>query len=228
MPIHSADSTRSETYCRISSEAAPYYPAVRGKFVLSQQLWREGCCLLNAATSGAGNAGVALFHYHTAVFDNTVLLSPRTVLNVRYGFARWYQNRPSRSYGFDQSQIGMPASIVRQYQIPLFPAVTVEGLGEQYIPGERQRQQLIEEALCRHPAVAIAAAVGQPPKAKSWRKSWGSRYPYALPWCFPGAVSWGEDSFEVLSFGPAATGARTRAAKRSSGPTWRVVPSGYR
>ena len=80
----------------------------------------------NAATPGAGNAGVALFHYYTAVFDNTVLLSSSTVLNIRYGFARWYQNRPSRSYGFDQTELGMPASLVRQYQIPVFPQVTVE------------------------------------------------------------------------------------------------------
>ena len=97
----------------------------------------------NAATSGAGNAGVALFHYHTGVFDNTVLLSPSTMLNIRYGFARWYQNRPSRSYGFDQSQIGMPRH--RWAAIP-DPGVSgghrgrLQRHGGQYVPGERQRQ----------------------------------------------------------------------------------------
>ena len=81
----------------------------------------------NWATAGEGNAGHALFHYTTGVWDNTVLLSPTSILNIRYGFARWYQNRPTRSYGFDQRELGMPEATVRQFEIPVYPAVTVEG-----------------------------------------------------------------------------------------------------
>ena len=83
----------------------------------------------NPASGGSGNVGKSIFHYTTAAFDNTFLLGPTSFLSVRYGFARWFQNRPTRSYGFDQNEIGMPASLVRQYLIPVFPALTVEGYG---------------------------------------------------------------------------------------------------
>lgn len=81
----------------------------------------------NPASSGEGNVGVTMFHYTTAALDNTFLLGPTAFLNIRYGFARWFQDRPTRSYGFDQTEIGMPAALVRQFAIPVFPAATVEG-----------------------------------------------------------------------------------------------------
>ncbi len=81
----------------------------------------------NVATGGDGNAGKAVFHYTTAVMDHTLVLSPTSFLDVRVGFARMFQDRPTRSYGFDQTVLGMPSSLVRQFQIPLFPAITVEG-----------------------------------------------------------------------------------------------------
>ncbi|MBS1824383.1 MAG: TonB-dependent receptor [Acidobacteria bacterium] len=88
----------------------------------------------NVATSGNGSVGTTPFTQHTAALDNTVILNSTTVLSIRYGFARWYQLRQTRSYGFDQRELGLPASLVSQFQIPVFPAVTVEqyaGLGGQ-------------------------------------------------------------------------------------------------
>ena len=88
----------------------------------------------NVATSGNGAVGTTPFTQYTAALDNTVILSPTTMLSVRYGFARWYQLRSTRSYGFDQRELGIPSSLVSQFQIPVFPAVSVEqyaGLGGQ-------------------------------------------------------------------------------------------------
>jgi hypothetical protein len=81
----------------------------------------------NPASSGSGNVGRSDFNYTTAAVDNTVLLGPASILSIRYGFARWFQDRPTRSYGFDQKELGYPASLVNQFQIPVFPATTVEG-----------------------------------------------------------------------------------------------------
>ncbi len=88
----------------------------------------------NVASSGTGSVGTTPFTQHTAALDNTLILNNTTILSVRYGFARWYQLRQTRSYGFDQRELGIPASLVSQFQIPVFPAVTVEqyaGLGGQ-------------------------------------------------------------------------------------------------
>jgi hypothetical protein len=88
----------------------------------------------NVATPGAGSVGVTFFHQTTAAWDHTVTLSPNTILNVKYGFARWYQFRATRSYGFDVRTLGYSDAIAKQFQIPVFPTVTVEqynGLGGQ-------------------------------------------------------------------------------------------------
>jgi len=49
------------------------------------------------------------------------------LLNVNYGFARWFQARQTRSYGFDNSQLGFPLLLVGAITIPMFPAVNIAG-----------------------------------------------------------------------------------------------------
>ena len=80
----------------------------------------------NVASPDPGAVGSTPFRQHTFANDHTITLSPTLLLNFRYGFARWYQLRATRSYGFDQRTLGFPDSLVRQYQIPVFPSVTVE------------------------------------------------------------------------------------------------------
>lgn len=80
----------------------------------------------NVATSGNGAVGTTPFTQHTAALDNTIVLNPTTMLSVRYGFARWYQLRQTRSFGFDQRTLGVPANLVSQFQIPVFPSVSLE------------------------------------------------------------------------------------------------------
>lgn len=80
----------------------------------------------NVATPGAGSVGTTPFRQHTFALDDTLTLTPTAILDIRYGFARWYQLRTTRSYGFDQRQLGIPDSLVRQFQIPVFPNVTID------------------------------------------------------------------------------------------------------
>ena len=81
----------------------------------------------NPATPGVGANGDIIFHYYTGVWDHTVTASPMTVFNVRYGFGRFYWARNTRSYGFDQNSLGLPASYTSQLQIPVFPTISTEG-----------------------------------------------------------------------------------------------------
>ena len=46
---------------------------------------------------------------------------------MNYGFARWFQSRQTRSYGFDNSTLGFPSSFVNAITIPMFPAVNIGG-----------------------------------------------------------------------------------------------------
>ena len=80
----------------------------------------------NPATPGVGANGDIIFHYYTGAWDNTVTLSPTKIFNIRYGFARFYWARNTRSYGFDQKTLGLPASYVSQLQLPIFPSIGTE------------------------------------------------------------------------------------------------------
>ena len=81
----------------------------------------------NPATPGVGANGDIIFHYYTGVWDHTITATPTMVFNIRYGFARFYWARNTRSYGFDQTSLGLPASYVSQLQLPVFPAISTEG-----------------------------------------------------------------------------------------------------
>lgn len=83
----------------------------------------------NVATPDPGAVGVTPFRHTTFSLDNTVTAGPTSIFNLKYGLARWYQERQTRSYGFDQRTLGYPDSFVRQHQIPVFPTVTVEQYG---------------------------------------------------------------------------------------------------
>jgi hypothetical protein len=98
-----------------------------GRFAVTRNSLHQPDTFRNEATPGVGANGDILFHYYTGAFDNTVTLSPTLLLNIRYGFARFHWARETRSYGFDQTKLGFPASMVNQLQIPVFPVVNVEG-----------------------------------------------------------------------------------------------------
>ena len=78
-------------------------------------------------TTGAGAAGTTTFTNQSFALDNIYVFSPTFLMNFNYGYARWYQMRQTLSYGFDNSVLGFPSSLVNAITIPMFPAVNVGG-----------------------------------------------------------------------------------------------------
>jgi hypothetical protein len=85
-------------------------------------------CITNDYCNPASptNGKVIVYNYSGGL-SNTITLSPRTVLDVRYGFARFHWIRTGRGLGFDQTQVGMPPSLVGQLSVPYFPIQSVQG-----------------------------------------------------------------------------------------------------
>ena len=102
-----------------------------GRFSVNRSTLAQPDNFGNPATTGVGANGRLYLNNYSAGLDNTVTLSPASVLNVRYGFARFFWARNTRSYGFDQHELGMPDSLVSQLSTPLYPNVTVEGFSTQ-------------------------------------------------------------------------------------------------
>ncbi|MEO6924983.1 MAG: TonB-dependent receptor, partial [Bryocella sp.] len=78
-------------------------------------------------STGASAVGTTTFRNQSFVLDNIYQLTPSLLLNVNYGFARWFQVRQTRSFGFDNSTLGFPSSLVSAITIPMFPAVSIGG-----------------------------------------------------------------------------------------------------
>jgi hypothetical protein len=81
----------------------------------------DGSCFANAEMQN--NAGL----------DYTNVLSPTSVLNLRYGFARSILNRQSNYLGFRPSALGLPANVEQGADIVAFPEFSAEA--EMTMPG---------------------------------------------------------------------------------------------
>ena len=80
----------------------------------------DGSCFANAEMQ------------NNAAFDYTNVLTPNSVFNVRYGFARSILNRQSNYLGFQPSALGLPGSVEQGASLLAFPEFTVE---EMTMPG---------------------------------------------------------------------------------------------
>ena len=98
-----------------------------GRYAYSRTPLTQPNTFGNVATPGAGAVGTTIFTNQSFAFDNLYVFSPTLLLNVNYGFARWFQARQTLSYGFDNSSLGFPSSLVSAITIPMFPAVTIGG-----------------------------------------------------------------------------------------------------
>ena len=78
------------------------------------------------AAGPAGSAGnrVKRPHWGVALNENH-LISPRTTLDVRLGYARGIENNRPWSDGFDPVTLGFPASYRNLIQSPAFPTISV-------------------------------------------------------------------------------------------------------
>jgi hypothetical protein len=83
----------------------------------------------NLASPGGNSVGCTTFKNRSATLEDDMTISPTVLFTIRYGFARWYQIRAGLSYGFNQTTLGFPPSLISQEQIPAFPTVNVTGYG---------------------------------------------------------------------------------------------------
>lgn len=108
----------------------------------------------NVATPGNGAVGTTQLNNWSFALDNTVVLNPKLLLTVNYGWARWYQRRQTLSYGFDNSTLGFPASFVNSIQIPMFPTVTIAGYsntsGQSYLNNGNDTHSLLSSLTILH------------------------------------------------------------------------------
>jgi len=100
---------------------------VGGRYAYSTTPLTQPDYFHNVATSGAGAVGTTTFINQSFSLNNIYQFSPTMLLNANYGFARWFQSRQTRSYGFDNSLLGFPPSLVSAISIPMFPAVNIAG-----------------------------------------------------------------------------------------------------
>ncbi|MFN9300009.1 MAG: TonB-dependent receptor domain-containing protein [Acidobacteriota bacterium] len=64
---------------------------------------------------------------HHVVIGATFTPSPSWVLNILLGSGRWRENQVSPSQGFNATSIGLPASLVGQFQAQTMPGFSMQG-----------------------------------------------------------------------------------------------------
>jgi hypothetical protein len=64
-----------------------------------------------------------------AALHSTTTLSPTSVLGINVGYARWVWNRSQLSFGFNQEDLGLPSTYVKQLQYSLFPVFSIANSG---------------------------------------------------------------------------------------------------
>ncbi|MCL4402773.1 MAG: carboxypeptidase-like regulatory domain-containing protein [Acidobacteria bacterium] len=81
------------------------------------------------ASPGDGALGTVVLNATGASIQSATTISPASVLGVSLGYARWVWNRRQRSWGYNQEDLGLPSSYVKQLQYQLFPAFSIANSG---------------------------------------------------------------------------------------------------
>jgi hypothetical protein len=98
-----------------------------GRYAYSRTPLTQPNTFGNVASPGTSAVGTTTFSNQSFAFDNLYAFSPTLLLNVNYGFARWFQVRQTLSYGFNNASLGFPSSLVSAITIPMFPAINIGG-----------------------------------------------------------------------------------------------------
>jgi hypothetical protein len=98
-----------------------------GRYAYSRTPLTQPNTFGNVASPGASAVGTTTFTNQSFAFDNLYAFSPTLLLNVNYGFARWFQVRQTLSYGFNNASLGFPSTLVSAITIPMFPAINIGG-----------------------------------------------------------------------------------------------------
>ncbi|HZS51704.1 MAG TPA: TonB-dependent receptor [Bryobacterales bacterium] len=83
----------------------------------------------NNVATPSGN-GPESFSFYSASLDQTYTLNPTTILNLRYGFGRFFDVRRPFSAGFDMTTLGFPQAVRDQAATELlaFPRFDINGI----------------------------------------------------------------------------------------------------
>lgn len=81
------------------------------------------------ASPSDGALGTVVLNAFNGALHSTTTINPTSVLSVSLGFARWVWNRNQLSFGFNQADLGLPSSYVKQLQYPLFPTFSIANGG---------------------------------------------------------------------------------------------------
>lgn len=100
--------------------------------------WSAAASYVHLATQEPGGnvqrvatetAGVLTRYIDATAVNSTIILTPTTLLNLAYGFNRYYSATPQYSNGFDQTSgfggTGFPSSLVNQLQSKTYPTITL-------------------------------------------------------------------------------------------------------
>jgi hypothetical protein len=98
-----------------------------GRYAFSRTPLTQPNYFNNVSSPGTAAVGTTDFRNQSFALDNIYQVSPSLLLNFNYGFARWFQSRQTLSYGFDNSTLGFPPSLVSAITIPMFPAINIGG-----------------------------------------------------------------------------------------------------
>ena len=100
---------------------------VSGRYAFSRTPLTQPNYFGNVSSPGTAAVGTTDFRNQSFALDNIFQFSPSLLFNFNYGFARWYQARQTLSYGFNNTTLGFPASLVSAITIPMFPAIGIGG-----------------------------------------------------------------------------------------------------
>jgi len=92
-----------------------------GRFTYDKTVWVTGNPSGNIADPSLSDMTM---QRRSVALHYTDALRPDFLFEARAGFNRYAAFRPTRSYGFDVTTIGLPASLKPQLQIPRFPSIS--------------------------------------------------------------------------------------------------------
>ncbi len=101
----------------------------------------------NPASAGVGANGLVNTNGYNGSLNGLATLSPNFLMEVKYGYARFHWDRPTRSFGFNPTSLGFSESLVRQFQVLNFPPTAVEGItglsGGSYLNTSQDKHSLL-------------------------------------------------------------------------------------
>ena len=130
-----------------------------------------------AAALLPGGPGVAL--------DDTYTLNPTTVLNIRYGYARFLVNSAADNVGTDLSALGFSPSYIRALPVQAIPQIAISGFttasGATKLNRSSESTHTLRGTLTMKPSVARDGAITGADGGSAAQSVAGARWNVSMP-----------------------------------------------